>query len=268
MPYQNRFLSAYPPIDWADEMLVGQTDWWLANEGSGERWGNIVRPTGRNGVPQSGVLPIGDSIGRAWSFDGGATSSVELGTRAELRASGTAPFTLAWMEYVGQSPPTFAGLARFFPNGNTQCWLLFRDDGASYGRLACSLGGAGSMVRFSSAPTLAAGVGVWRHCILQSVNGMNSTTLADWTLIQDGVSYTASASSGALSSQIVDDQRLGWDGADSKWKGRLCNFRRWNRLLSAQEKQRLYSDPWAGLGRSALYGAAAANRYDRMFAAM
>lgn len=239
-----------PLIDLGNSLSQGQIGWWLANEGAGIRLTNIANRNASSGTLQSGATWQNSVIGRNLAFDGTATSYVDLGTSPLL--AGTTPFTLQWLEFVGTSPPTFAAVAGFLPSGNTQRFLIFHEDSnAFYTNFNCGLGSAPSISLFAGAPTLASGVGIWRQWILTGTAGMNGVQNT-FRLIVDAVDKGTGTAGGTLSSQTANLNVLGWDGADSKWKGALDNFRLWGRVLGNTEIDRLIRNPYDGVRSSAV----------------
>lgn len=263
--------SSLPLLDIRDSINIGQVGWWLANEGAGNRLANIANPNRFTGTLQAGATWSNHQTGRTVAFDGGANAYVDLGT-ASLIPSTTTPLTLSWIENPGTSPPAFAGLACFKAADAAQRWLLFREDSdVSYRYLSFGLGSAATARKFSTAPTMASGVGVAKHFLLLIPDGMagTTTTAAGPSLYVDGVRFTTIAGS-AISAQAANLNYLGWDGADAKWKGNLDNFRLWTRALSGAELNQLIADPSAGTARARTYflPAPAAQPLHRMFLAL
>lgn len=244
-----------PLIDIGDSLSSGQVGWWLANEGVGSQLTNIADRNRFRGTLQSGATRQTSTIGNNIAMSG-TTSYVDLGTAPLI--AGTTPFTLHWLEYVGASPPTFASVATFMPSGNTQRFLLFHEDSdANYKNFSCGLGSAAATNKFATVPTLASGVGLWRQWILIGNAGMNGSTPSSFTIIVDGVYYGGAASGGGFSSQTSNLNYLGWDSADSQWKGAQDDFRLWNRVLSSKELDRLIANPYAGVrSRRVMFGSA------------
>jgi hypothetical protein len=130
-----------------------------------------------------------------------------LGSGVFLPSSGG--LTISWWEYVFATAGPFHSRFRF--NTGTQAFFVFRSTMASYATLSFSRDGVASSLRCSGAVSLASAAGSWVHFAIVGTAGANSTTPADWSLYENGVSKTIDAG-GAFSSQTADVNQIGWDG--------------------------------------------------------
>lgn len=176
----------------------------------------------------------------------GANDYVDLGSTKRFLST-TQPFTFVWWEYVGTSPSAFPGVATFMPSDGSYRFLLLRSSNSGYDTLTAGLGdGAASPVTFSTAPSLASSVGVWRQWILEGRGGVGSSTQADWDVYVNLVKHGADGNT-TLSPQTTSYNLIGWDGADNKWKSRIDAPRLYNRILNDSEKRELYFNRFGDL---------------------
>lgn len=262
--------GASPLPDISDSLSNGQIGWWLANEGAGAVK-NIANPALFNGTAQAGVTRGVSDWGRELVGNGAANSYVDLGV-AKLIDQAT-PFTFSWMERAGTSPLAYSGVATFLPISATQRWFLFRDDtDVNFRYMSCGLANT-AMNQFLNAPTLASGVGITRHFILLGLKGMQGAPATNaYILIVDGVGISgAGTTSGGVPGSLTSNLNLlGWDGADSNYKGGYQNFRLWNRVLGSTELNRLILNPFAGASVRKVFAASSVvtGNHSSMFLAM
>jgi len=99
-----------------------------------------------------------------------------------------------------------------------------------------------------AAASLAASSGVWKHFMITSTNGSQSTTLAHWKCYENGVglSVVRSSAFGTFSGT----SKIGYDGADDPANCRLDDIRIFGEVLNSSDNAALYASG-AGRGISA-----------------
>jgi len=208
-------------------------------------------------------------------FDGGANGYIDLGTTALL--GHTDPFSISWVENV-RVAGAYMGVMGFVPSGQTQRFLMFRDDtDTNYRYLTASLCNrtVPNVSIFAGAKPMSTRVGRSWHSVLTGLNGM-SGGFTSFRLYENYFGVLSSTSAGtSLGSFTGTGNLIGWDGVDNKFQGDIGAPRIWRRALTFTEIQRLHLDPLAGLLRvdSTLTDllareSAPTGRYDRMLIAM
>lgn len=174
------------------------------------------------GIPTAasvGITPFGEALKLS------ATGHVALGT-ASLLPTLTTPFTMALYELPGTTSEfsSLVGLA-----GDARQWLWIRGTNAAY---VCAIGRAESSViqNFTSVGAQVAGVG--RRFLLTSSLGTSGSSV--YRLWMDGVEQT-STSTTTFGIVASGTNYIGWDGADTKFDGKLQDFNLWGRILSDGE---------------------------------
>lgn len=250
-----------------DSINDGQVAWWFGGEGAGTTIDNIANPALYSGAMQAGITWGADILGKTYLGNGGATSYVNCGTTDMIADAN--PFTIAWLETIPSTPGAgIYGAVCFFPNGGAQRFLVLRSDSSGvYGPITVGKGNTTNCPKWSTAPSLASGVGLTRLWI---VRGPALTNITNLQLFANGIdfSFNATGAGNNLGSQPGNFNYLGWDGADSKFPGSIHNVRLWARQLGLAECVRLNQDPFAGLySRRVLKPGGAAAPLYRMFLA-
>ena len=122
-------------------------------------------------------------------------------------------------------------------------------------------------MRFPTTPSVASGVGVWRHFTLTMAAGPSSTVTTDYKLTVDGTVHAAQNSDYGLYSGNAS--RIGWDGADNGAGAVMDDVRFYNRVITPNEIQLLAQRPGIAYERAPrkFYSlpAAASSRQYRLF---
>jgi hypothetical protein len=215
----------------------------------GTRWRDVVSSNHGafvNGPMWSGMSRRG-SFGCV-SFDN-TDDYIDL-TSTPVLLSGSSPMTLSWWEKI--TSDAFGFPSRFFfkcSGASTRGFLVFRSTNGAYGPLSFLPGDAGTYLRNTSAPTVAASVGIWRHWVITCTTNAKSTTPGDWMIYVDGQSYSPIAGSPAGFTS-ANTNRIGLDGlGDNPANCLMDDICLWNRALSAGEAKASYEDAVAGYPR-------------------
>ena len=182
-----------------------------------------LRPTINGTVAQG---PTGDGTGAVFSgsdyLDFGASQIIPLGT----------PFTLTFYEEV-TATSSYAAMLGLVAGSRQFLWIRGT---SSY---VCTLGVADGTapVRFSSMPAQFVGERI-RFVLTGDAIDSNSG-LRLWA---NGVEQTSVASTFGTTS--ASSNKVGWDGADEKFQGRISDLHMLARRWSAEEVEAFFDAPW------------------------
>ena len=205
--------------------LIGSRDGTLTNMAVPAN--NWVADTGAGGV-------------RALEFD--ATNDfATLGSGIVLPSSGG--LAISWWEKVSSTAGPFHSRFRFYTG--SQAFFVFRSTNASYATLSFSRDGVATSLRCSGAMSLASAAGSWVHFVISGTSGANSTTPANWSVWENGVSKTID-SGGAFSGQTADVNQIGWDSLLSGAGCRMDDIRVFGQSLNSSDAADLHA---SGSGR-------------------
>jgi hypothetical protein len=211
--------------------LIGSRDGTLTNMDAGSDW---VADTGAGGV-------------RALDFD--ATNDyATLGSGVVVPSSGG--LAISWWEKVSATAGPFHSRFRFYTG--SQAFFVFRSTMAAYATLSFSRDGVASSLRCAGAMSLATASGSWVHFMISGTAGANSTTPANWSLYENGVSKTIDAG-GEFSSQTANVNQIGWDSLLSGAGCLLDDVRVFHQSLDSSDVAYLYNSG-SGRGRIPVTG--------------
>ena len=211
--------------------LIGSRDGTLTNMDASTDW---VADTGSGGV-------------RALDFD--ATNDfATLGSGVVLPSSGG--LAISWWEKVATTSGPYSARFRFYTG--SQGFIIFRSTDARYGPLSFGRDNVVFNVNCSNAVSLAAASGVWVHFIVVGIAGANSTTPANWSVFENGVSKTIAAGNN-LSSFTADVNQIGYDSLLAGAGCLMDDIRVFHQTLDSSDASYLYYSG-AGRGRVAVSG--------------
>lgn len=174
---------------------------------------------------------------RALDFDN-VNDYANIGSVDVLPSSGA--LSLSWWEKHTSSAGTYQSRFRFRIAGVARSFLLFRSTAGGYERVSWVGHATGDYIRASTAPTIAASVGVWNHFVLTATS-LTSNTVGDWALWVNGAAQTVVA--GSASSAFGNaSSRIGVDGlGDDPANCRLDDIRVFTEVISGTKISSLYS---------------------------
>lgn len=182
-----------------------------------------LRPTINGTVAQG---PTGDGTGAVFS----GSDYLDFGT-SQILPTGT-PFTLTFYEEV-TATSSYAAMLGLVAGSRQFLWIRGT---SSY---VCTLGVADGTapVRFSSMPAQFVGERI-RFVLTGDAIDSNSG-LRLWA---NGVEQTSVASTFGTTS--ASSNKVGWDGADEKFQGRISDLHMLARRWSAEEVEAFFDAPW------------------------
>lgn len=212
--------------------LIGSRDGTLTNMATPSS--NWVADTGAGGI-------------RRIDFDD-TNDFATLGSGVILPSAGG--LAISWWEKASTTTGNFRARFRFYTG--SQGWVLFRSNIATYGTIAWGRDTVISALRSTPALSLASASGAWVNFVLVGNNGANSTTPADWTLYENGVSKTVDASN-QLAGFTADQNQIGFDGLLAGAGCGMDDIRVFHQTLNASDASYLHYSG-AGRGRVAVSG--------------
>jgi hypothetical protein len=246
-------------LDYGHPILRHQTAWYTTPL-VGTRCPNLcpsfdgliataAQPRG-NATVNSGVTNVNAVAGPCYSFDGTSNAHIDMGDGC-FQGSSPSPFSITWLECMGTGGPSFANVfgLKSLTGGAQATFQVGRTDLANFNGLVLGPRNNNAPFRFASFPTAASSVGVWRQVIVRSPKSM---FLVDTSMVAytDGKAYTATVAGAAFGTNTISQNYWGWQGivgAGNTWLGKLANFRFWNRLITEEEVEDLFRDPWVGM---------------------
>ena len=124
---------------------------------------------------------------------------IDLGGTALLAT--TDKFTLSWWENITTAAGAFPSRFKLSLSGGTRAFLVLRAPSGSFSPISFigSQPTSNVYLRASTAPSVAAGVGVWTHWAIVATNTITSATLGDWKVYVNGVEQTIATGDTATS---------------------------------------------------------------------
>jgi hypothetical protein len=191
----------------------------------------------RSGRGNHGTLTDMDAAAD-WVVDGGryaldldaSNDYIDLGG---FTVSQSQPLSLRWFEKVASTAGTFQ--SRFiFKTDGTRGFIVFRSTNATYLTLSVNGQSSGNYTQFSTAPSIANSVGIWREWVLVNTSTLGASS-NPWRLWVDGFEYTAAT--GSFASAFGNANcRIGLDGlGDDPANCMMDEITVWNRSLSPAE---------------------------------
>lgn len=116
-------------------------------------------------------------------------------------ATTTDKFTLSWWENVTTAAGAFPSRFKFPISGGTRAFLVLRAPSGSFSPISFigSQPTSNLYLRASTAPSVAAGVGVWTHWAIVATNSITSSSTSDWKVYVNGVEQTVATGDTATS---------------------------------------------------------------------
>lgn len=178
------------------------------------------------------------------------------------------PFSISWWETITSDTNAYPSRMCLQVNGSSKHFILLRTKTNAFYRYMTwgeSPSAESAMDALGVTPPSAC-IGVPKHFCLTGTNPL-STTAADFSLYEDGISKTVSKPGQAFGTVAVN--RIGWDGADNGADAGISDFAIFNRRLERGEVAVLAQRPGIMLeidyeAEFAAQLAAAANRRRRL----
>jgi len=200
-------------------------------------WNPGLGPSGlvlrdQSGLGNNGTLTNGPT----WAASQGRYAMNFDGTDDYVSISNTtlndiAPFSICWWENVVTLP---AYPSRFRIKTSTGRDLgILRTDQTSYYGISLFNVSSGASKQFTTTPSVAGGVGVWRHFTLNMYAGPSSTNSANYTLVVDKIIHAAQA--GGVGTYTGNVSQIGYDLADNGAGALMDDIRFYNRTISFHE---------------------------------
>jgi hypothetical protein len=170
-----------------------------------------------------------------------------LPSTVQYLSSGS-PFSIAWWERITAN--TNAYPARFRLKSATNTWLVIRSTDTTNGYSPLSFAemiGASRLINSASIATVAASIGVWRHICLVSLAGPQSSTAANWSAYDQGLSVPVNSPNTYLSASVAAVNQIGWDSVDNGPDCQMDDIRLYNRAITPFEIRLLASRRGIGL---------------------
>lgn len=135
----------------------------------------------------------------------------------------------------------------------TACWVVNKGDGASATNTWNLFFGSATVMRFdilfsggyaswtipSPAPN------TWVHYVI-TYDGTSTSNVPNWYVngVKQSVTVRAAASGTISADLLTDPWIVGGQATSGAWVGEISHVRVWNRLLSPQEVQAIWQNPW------------------------
>ena len=223
--------------NWRHPLSKGLVSHWLMNEGGSGKVLDLVK--NNHGTVTLATIANG-KFGKCLNFDLSTTQYVTLSSTSLTAGS---PFSLSWWEKINNNINAYPSRFNLPMSGTSNFFVVIRiQSDAAYASLTWGISpNSNSSIKSSGVPSVASSVGIWRHIVITGINP-NSTTVADYNVYVDGVSYVCSQ--GGTYGTITNN-RIGFDGFDHGTDASMDDIRIYNRALSFQEVKQLYNNPFA-----------------------
>lgn len=241
-----------PRLLGADPINRGLVGFWPLSEGGGARAIDLS-PNRYAGRMENSVGRPAASFGKATSYTGGGAgaTNVNLGTLGPFYSAQTNWAVSAWVRPTSFATPgiVFSLYAGLGSGASQLAKLLYAE--STTGVTTIYLTTSGGSYQGATGPAMS--LNVWQHVGMSVTGPTSGPTVVIW--VNNSTSSTVLGATGTPAAGMnhrIGSSDLSLSGSSSSWTGQIGPVRVWSRGILPGERQRLRTDPWAGIARSAM----------------